>query len=263
LGVKYIQKVRLQKKLDRWMDTPKDLVILHGVPFGKTVANPSPFVLKALTYLRMTGIKYVVDTKDYGGPKGKAPWISINGIHIGDSQLVVEYLMKKFEKKLHSSYTEEQLAVSTAIRVMLEERSFWGIAMDRFLHSKIVSKVFKGNWRFHLLFHNIGGFILRRRSYAHGIGLHTEKEIVEFIKSDMRTVSQILGNKKYILGDEPCENDCAIFGIMAQFVWGLPGSPYEKFLHEELTNVKEYCIRIKEKYYPDWDEIITKANYRK
>jgi len=35
-----------------------------------------------------------MDSVDIWGPKGKTPWISINGQHIPDSQFIVEFLGK-------------------------------------------------------------------------------------------------------------------------------------------------------------------------
>lgn len=61
---------------------------------GRKVPTPSPFVLKLETYLRMAKIAYEVDKSDIWGPKGKTPWISINGQHVSDSQLIVEFLGK-------------------------------------------------------------------------------------------------------------------------------------------------------------------------
>ena len=31
------------------------------------------------------------------------------------------------------------------------------------------------------------------------------------------------GSKKYLMGDQPCEQDCAIFGQLSQLYWQLPG----------------------------------------
>lgn len=78
----------------RWSNTPKDVVVLHGFPEGVTCPNISPFVLKLETYLRMAKIPYEVDKTDPISVKGKSPWITLNGEHIADSQLCVEYLAK-------------------------------------------------------------------------------------------------------------------------------------------------------------------------
>lgn len=35
-----------------------------------------------------------LDTKDSMGPKGKIPWITFNGAHLGDSHLIIQFLNK-------------------------------------------------------------------------------------------------------------------------------------------------------------------------
>ena len=73
------------------------------------------------------------------------------------------------------------------------------------------------------------GPIMKMRAKVQGIGKHTEQEVVELMKKDLSYVSNILGDKKFICGEEMCEEDCAIFGFLAQVIWGLPDSPYEKW----------------------------------
>jgi hypothetical protein len=95
----YLQKLWIQKKLDRFSKSncPKDKVIIHGTRRAKNIHAPSPFVLKLETYLRMAKIdyEYDADPKNTFGPKGKTPWISLNGEHVSDSQLCIEFLEKK------------------------------------------------------------------------------------------------------------------------------------------------------------------------
>jgi len=91
---KIISKINLERMLAKWNDTPKDVVIFHGFARGKKGPSGSPFVIKLEMFLRMAKIPYKFDGTDPFGPKGKTPWISINGKHIGDSQLALEYLKK-------------------------------------------------------------------------------------------------------------------------------------------------------------------------
>lgn len=78
---------------------------------------------------------------------------------------------------------------------------------------------------------------IKAACWTHGIGRHSEEDIVHMASDDLRAVSRILGNKKFILGDEPCEDDCAIFGELSQAMWCMPGSPYEKLLNSELFRI--------------------------
>jgi len=81
------------------------------------------------------------------------------------------------------------------------------------------------------------GNLLGNEANGHGVGRHSPEERLEMFKGDLRTTSAILGNKKFILGDKPCLDDCAIFGQISQAVWGLPDSPYEKYINGTTTHV--------------------------
>ncbi len=46
--------------------------------------------------IRMHNIKYVNDFEEPMSSKGKMPWITFNGQEIADTQIVIEFLTKKF-----------------------------------------------------------------------------------------------------------------------------------------------------------------------
>ena len=82
-------------KSENWdQKTKRDTVILHGFPRPKTTPNFSPFILKLETFLKAAKIPYEFDSTDAFGPKEKAPWISYNGHHMGDSHLIIQFLKK-------------------------------------------------------------------------------------------------------------------------------------------------------------------------
>jgi len=258
LGIKIFKHVKRQRMLARWKKTPKDVVILHCFPPARTLPNASPFVLKVQTYLRMANIQFKLDHVDYFGPKGKTPWISLNGEHIPDSHFILQHLNKKFEKNFNGNYSEEQLSIARLVRITLEEYIFWGGVLYRMIFGLStftqVMNIPVPLWVIQLVI----GRRWKKYSYAQGIGRHTKEEIYETTTDALRSVSKILGNKKFILGDEPCEDDCAIFGMLAQCIWGLPHSPYEQLSNGELKNIKEYCLRMKERFWADWDLCLDK-----
>lgn len=56
------------------------------------------------------------------------------------------------------------------------------------------------------------GYHYKRVTWAQGIGRHTKEDIEAFTHADMKTIATILGDNKFLLGDEPCLEDCALFG---------------------------------------------------
>lgn len=63
-----------------------------------------------------------------------------------------------------------------------------------------------------------------------GILRHTPEERLSLLTDDLKAVSTYLGENSFFLGEQPTEIDCAVFGVMAQFVYCAPGSPYEKII---------------------------------
>ena len=39
-----------------------------------------------------------------------------------------------------------------------------------------------------------------------------------------------LGSKKFFMGDQPCEVDCAIFGMLTMIICNMPTSKHERYL---------------------------------
>ncbi|XP_035701015.1 failed axon connections isoform X1 [Folsomia candida] len=103
------------------------------------------------------------------------------------------------------------------------------------------------------------GFQYRNVVWAQGIGRHTRENIAAWTYSDIKSVATVLGNNKFLLGDEPCLEDCTLFGFCGQLFWGFPASsPYSKFAKEEYPNLYAYANRMKDRYFPDWDQLIAK-----
>ncbi|XP_021946794.1 failed axon connections homolog [Folsomia candida] len=237
----------------------KDTVILHCIERGKPIPSISPFVLKLETYLRMVDIPYQVDTTKPFGPSGKTPWISLNGVDMTDSQLIIEFLNKKYDKNPWENVSPEQKASARTVRVMLEEHFFWGMARWRFVEGvqSIPNLINISGVKFRLLKWVFPGRI-KKSMNAQGLGRHPPDTIVKLVSDDLKDVSVLLGDKPFIAGDQPCEADCALFGSIAQCVWAMPGSPYHNLVENELTNLKEYCIRMRAKYWADWEDCLFK-----
>ena len=59
------------------------------------------------------------------GPKGKLPWMTYNGEHIGDSQLCIDLLNRERDIDMNKHLSAEQRASAHAIRCMIEENLHW------------------------------------------------------------------------------------------------------------------------------------------
>ena len=58
-------------------------------------------------------------------PKGKTPYINLNGETVSDSQFCVEYLNEKFNIDMDKHLNKEEKAVARSLRKMVEEGFYW------------------------------------------------------------------------------------------------------------------------------------------
>jgi hypothetical protein len=268
-GNYYSNYVTNKRVLQRWKQTPKDVVILHTLGRGKTVPNNSAFALKLETFLRMANIPYQLDhSTPFAPTTGKTPWITLNGENYVDSQLIIEFLSTKFTKYYHPpNYTAEQKANGHVLRILMDEHFAWGMSTWRWFYDENmlnnIRKLFDvPSERALRTFTRNANKRVTTNGWAQGILRLGKENVFRVMSDDLRALSTILGKRKFLLGDEPCSDDCAVFGMLAQVLWCMPDSPYEKLVTEELLNLTEYCVRMKETFWPDWEKCLAGAVVR-
>lgn len=81
-----------------------------------------------------------------------------------------------------------------------------------------------------------------------GIGRHTKEEVCEIGKKDVKAISDFLGGKPFLLGNNPTSLDATGYGFMANlFCIELPSviADYAK----RFDNLREYCDRLEAQYW--------------
>lgn len=255
----------------QWDNAGKDVVVLHQFDRARTTPNASPFPIKMETYLRMAGIKYVNDFKQPIGSKGKSPWMTFNGTDMADSQLCMEHLAKVLDKDMSAHLSPEEKAVARGMRAIIEDHFYFCMVMERWSYIDLdtirneVFAPFSGIPSF------LVGFFLKRvgkqvkaQAVGQGIGRHTKDEVRAMGMQDMKALSDFLGDKPFMMGDKPTELDCVLFGFTCQILYTMkPDHLYRKALETDLVNLKEHMLRVKAKYWPDWDDCLYKEPGKK
>ncbi|XP_050691501.1 failed axon connections homolog [Eriocheir sinensis] len=253
-AVKVHQYWQRQQRRKRWAEAGKDVVVLHMFSRGAACPNLSPFVLKLETYLRMTEIKYEVDYEEPQGSKGKSPWITLNGEDLADSQFIMDHLGTKFAKDLSAHLSGEEKAVAHAFRNTLESNFLFAYAYWRYVEDKgraLVSGMqvpIMLRFAFRAFLGNI-----KKMLWMQGMGRHTRTEVQHIGRQDLAALSAYLGEKDYLMGEKPTEVDCTVFGILCQVMYCSHGSPYLRMLESDFPNLRAYVLRVRDKFWPDWN----------
>ncbi len=82
---------------------------------------------------------------------------------------------------------------------------------------------------------------------------------------DLEAISTFLGSKSYVMGgDKPSEIDAVLFAFMAVVVHTSDeGGIFKTLIEKRLTNLNQHMVRMKNKFFPDWDVLVNgpvKAN---
>lgn len=232
------------------------MIKLYGFSPNFGLTDASPFVLKTDLYLRMTGVEYEL-VNDFNmvrnAPKGKLPVIDDGGDLIPDSTFIIKHLRDKHNVDLDSELDAEQRALAFLITKSLEEHLYWCLLHTRWVRDD--------SWK--RLAPALFGMLPRplrlvvptvvRRSVikacdGHGLGRHSEEEVMQIANDSFTSLSDFLGDKAYFLGDKPSSLDAAAFGLLAQFMIGTFDTPMTDMAKKHAT-LLAYCQRIHAEYY--------------
>ena len=99
---------------------------LFGLP------DPSPFVLKTMTQLKMAGLPFRFERADpREAPKGKIPFIRDGDVVLGDSVFILDHLKRAHGVELDAHLTPQQRSLGWALERMLEDHLYWAIVHAR------------------------------------------------------------------------------------------------------------------------------------
>lgn len=97
--------------------------------------QPGPFCLKLVTWLRMAGIPFdtriTSDTRS--APKGKIPFVEVDGKQIGDSGLIIDYMRHTRGKDPDVGLSRAQRAKAHALAAIAEDRLYWVLVYSRWI----------------------------------------------------------------------------------------------------------------------------------
>ncbi|XP_076439600.1 failed axon connections homolog [Babylonia areolata] len=264
-GVAFLFMLLRSKKARR--TAPKDTVLIYGLDRGMAAPSTSPFPLKLETFCRMAGIPYMVNHGGIMSSKGKSPWMEYNGRAVADSQFCIEHLRaERGDLDPDAGLSPLQIAQARAFRELTEENLYWTMCYELFirrvdqLNKALCFRGLKG-LKLWLITRVLLPYVLRLEMWGHGIGRHSDAEIWSIAVKDLQALSDFLGEKKYFLGDEPRGVDCALFGMLCQILYHMPGSRHDMHVREYLPNIVAYVDRMKRRFWPDWNERCKGDNY--
>lgn len=232
-------------------------ITLHqppGRPWG--TPNLSPFCAKLECYLRMAELPYRAASFGRGeSPKGKMPYVKLDGQLLGDSQLIIEELERRLaaegKQPLDEGLSARERSIGHLVRRTLEEAYYFigmygrwkrddGYALQREEFKKFIPAV-------------VIPFVRRdiiKKLHHQGTGRHTYDEATRMGAADLDAIAEVLGDRPFLLGDRPRTCDATLFAFLEATL----GYPVDSVLKQHAAghgNLVAYRRRLRERWWKD------------
>ncbi|ODM93756.1 hypothetical protein Ocin01_12926 [Orchesella cincta] len=239
-----------------------NVLILNQCPRGRKTPCIAPFPLKLETFLRVHKIEYELDFNGHEPKLFGSPWIRLNTEDIADTNAVIRTLIEAYDIKLEKGLTPEQRAITIAYGHLLNNHLYWGIALWRWVYdgARSVKDVQLLPMKTQLLIPDVCKTV-EQAAWFHGIGKMSPDDVRKAVLADLGSLSEFLGTKKYFLNTPlPTELDCTAFGMLAQFLWNMNG-PFHDAIADTYKNLREFCWRIRQTFWPDWEDCLNNTQF--
>jgi glutathione S-transferase len=236
------------------------MITLYGFGPAWGLTDPSPFVAKTETLLKMAGLPYRTARGSFAkAPKGKIPYIEDEGALIGDSTLIRWHLERKYGVDFDAGLGERERAVAWSFEKMVEDQLYWAFVRDRWLDRDNFDRGPR------LFFASVPAPLrplviavvrrkLRSALRAHGMGRHSNAEIVALGSRSIDAIATFLADKPFFMGERASSIDATLFG----FVSGALVPRFDSKLREAAErhdNLRRYLGRLVATFYPELDEV--------
>lgn len=225
-----------------------------GRPWG--MPNLSPFCGKLETYLRMAEVPYDTAVADIRkAPKGKVPYVAIDGGLMGDSQLVIDRLERQAgERALDHGLAPRDRAIAHALRRMLEDGLYFVSMYNRWatddgfaVLAPEFRKILPGPVKLAM---PLIRRTVKKALRAQGTGRHAPDEVMAMGIADLDAASELLGDRPFVCGDRPRTVDASLFAF-ATSILGFPAESRLRSHAEGLGNLVAYRDRIRARWWPE------------
>jgi glutathione S-transferase len=189
-------------------------------------------------------------------PKGQLPFIDDDGERVADSTFIRAHIERKYGLDFDAGLGLRERAQAWAFERMIEHHVYWALVGARWVDP---SNFAKGPTHFfdgapeHLRdkLREDAQFRVAENYLLSGLGRHAPDDDIDLAVRSLLALSVQLGDRRYLMGEQPCGLDATAFGALAGILTRFFDSKLREKA-EEFGNLTGYADRMMLQYYPDF-----------
>ena len=231
-------------------------ITLHGFGPALDLPDPSPFVVKMETYLRMADVPFekVSRLSNLGkAPKKKLPFIVDDGITVPDSEFIIQHLREKHQIDLDDWLSNENKSQAYLMRKSLDENFYWCVVYARWgvdatwaQYKKALFAKLPAPAR--LFLPPLARRGILKTLYQQGLGRHSFDEVKTITNNTLSALSHVLADQTYFFGDQPSSLDATAYAFVSAFTQIQLDVPFKEEALKH-RNLVEFCERVRDSFY--------------
>lgn len=228
---------------------------LYGFGAGMGVLDPSPYVLKVMAYLNISGqaFDYIGDAGNLQkAPRGKLPFMEDSGEVITDSFNIICHIDKQLDKTVDDHLTAEQRSLAYLLGRSLDEDYYWFLVYSRWVESDgwaLMKQNIADGMPFPLS--KIIPLVARpsvvKKAKLQGVAKRDTDEIYQLVDETLLAFNTLLGEKTFLLSDQVSSLDAVAYSYFAQQVYGSQTLRFNQLI-EKYPKLVAYVKRFHEQY---------------
>jgi glutathione S-transferase len=228
------------------------MVKLYTFPETFGLRNVSPFCLKVEMALTHIGVEYeIVEEKDpRKSPKGKLPYVVINGESIADSEIILEHLDQIHNGALYGNLSDDEYARGYAFTRLAEDHLYWLVVASRWLDDDWFPNIVNGFFDFvPRLIRPLASKAARKQVFKtldlHGLGRHNLDEQAGFARRDLSTLSRAVASQPFITGERLTAFDFAVASLLSGIYDQQPAT-WITPIAQDFPKLQDYAERVQD-----------------